>query len=323
MDRYHIVVSNYNRIESFVDNFHRINNFNKNSDKVYVMDCSPEETWEKQLEQTKMLSKYGLMFNSNLFFIRRRNWNLNHGAQLDYIKAIIDGHIAKPTYTAFVQEHYFDLNNYVKEDTIPENSSYDLDLIEAKFSEDREVGCVFLARNGIRVSLTNPVISKKHFLWGDENTVANFYKNSVYKDMVTQGLTLKGANKRCFFIDGGNFIIKTDLYVNWFNSRKHLLVKGDGSYAFCHVWEIRLGCILYKQNIKWLDIKNNISYKNVEELYEIQNSSCLSLSKQWYDNRVWFFFYGRDMINYLPFPLKYIRKYLREYIRNYFAISSA
>ena len=315
MDRFHLVVSNYSRITSFVDNFDKIKSFDPSCDKIYIMDCSPEETWQNELEYAKKLERFGLKYNHNLFFIRRRNWNLNHGAQLDYIKSVIDANIPEPKYIAFVQEHYFDLKNSVKDDTIPENSDYDMDRIEDAFTKDRDVGCVFFARNGIRVGQTNPAKSHDDFFWGDSDTVLQSYSRSKYRYLIDNHKAIKGSRARCFLVDGGNFIVKTKLYTDWFKSRPHLLMNGDGSYGFCHVWEIRLGYILYTQNIKWVDMANNLSYTKAEELFELQKQSEKSLYKLWYENRIWFFYYGRDMSKYMPLPFMDVRKYLREYLR--------
>ena len=313
MDRFHIVVSNYNRIESFVRNFEKISNFDLENDKVYVMDCSPEGNWAVQLEQTKSLASHGLEYDRNLFFIRRRNWNMNHGAQLDYIKAILDDKIEEPRYTAFVQEHYFDLDECVKDDTIPESADYDLNTIEAKFCEDEKIGCVFFSRNGIRISLNNPLKSTENYFWGDEETIVNEGHDPALINTIVGGRRLKGSKPRCFFVDGGNFIVRPMPYTNWFKVRRSHLVEGDGSYGFCHVWEIRLGYILYKQNIVWVDMLNDLSYGSVGELAAMERSTGRKYSKPWYENRVWFYFYGRDMSRYLPFPWRNIREFRLEY----------
>jgi len=316
MDRFHIVISNFNRIESFIRNFNRIINFDLEIDRIYVMDCSPEENWASQLEQCRELSQHGLKFEENLFFIRRRNWNMNHGAQLDYIKAVLEGEIEEPSYIAFVQEHYFDLDNFIKDDTLPENAEYDLNAIEAKFHENRKVGCAFFSRNGVRISMTNPLKSVENYFWGDEETIHDEGRNPEIQKPIAEGRYVKGSKPRCFFVDGGNFIIKPSYYTEWFKTRKDILVVGDGSYGFCHVWEIRLGYILYEQNIEWADMLNNLSFRTIGELAELEGKTYRKYSKPWYENRVWFYFYGRDMVRYLPFPWPLIQEYRLEYFQN-------
>ncbi len=283
MDRFHLVVSNYKRIISFVGNFHMVRGFDIKRDKVYIFDCSPLSTVQGQLEIADRLVSFGLRWGDNLFFIRRRNWCVNHGAQLDYIRCIQEKTVMMPKYTAFVQEHYFDLQHLVQEDTIPEEAVYDLDRIDTKFRSNDKIGCVFHARNGVRVSVSNPVTNR--MFNGGHGTAL-----------------IPKAIRRCFFIDGGNFIVRPQLYLNWFEKHPYYLTKGDGSYGFAHVWEIRLGKIIYDQKAKWVDMHRNIEYNSIDELDDLEEMNKDKYSALWYDFREYFFLYGRDMIYYKPLP---------------------
>ncbi|MGD0272574.1 MAG: hypothetical protein ABSB96_02425 [Gaiellaceae bacterium] len=296
MDRFHIVVSNYERLSCFVDNFQRIRGFDGERDRVYIMDCSPDHGWQEQMAVADRLTRSGLRWGKNLYFIRRRNWNLNHGAQLDYLRCLRDERIPIPAYAAFMQEHYLDLNRFIKEDTLPDGTVYDLDLIEATFGSDSNVGCVFLARYGIRISASNPVNERGREFFGDGTEL------------------LPGARRRCFCIDGGNFIVRPQLYMDWFKAHPHFLVRGNGTYGFAHVWEVRLGKILYDQRVEWVDLHRHLKYSTIEQLDAIEKSLEQKVSMLWYDHRAYFFLHGRDIQKYRPPPLASARPYLRQYL---------
>lgn len=280
MDRFHIVVSNHQRLSCFVDNFQRIRGFNGEHDRVYILDCSPNSGWRDQMAVANRLTSSGLRWGENLYFIRRRNWNMNLGAQLDYIRCLQDERIPVPAYAAFMQEHYLDLNRVVKEDTLPHNAVYDLDRIEGEFRSDSNAGCVFLARYGIRVSASNPVNEKGKEFFGDGNEL------------------LPGARRRCFCIDGGNFIVRPQLYLDWFDDHPRFLVRGNGTYGFALVWEVRLGKILYDQQIEWIDLHRHLRYSTIEQLDVIEGSLAHKASMLWYDHRRYTRFYGSDIEKY-------------------------
>ena len=300
-NRFHVIVQNYNKLQSFVDNFHRVINFDPSRDKVYVFDCSSPEEWKAQVATANQLVEKGLEWNDNLFFVRRRNWGVNHGAQLDYFRCLLDGTIAISRYSAFVQEHYFDLENYVREDTIPEDARYDLNEIERHFESYEDTGCIFFARNGIRVCVSNPVKNGASDFFGDASEL------------------LEGASQRCFCTDGGNLIVRPELYLNYFRREPSYLTKGNGSYGFSHVWETRLGKILYDQKTVWTDMCRNASYRTVEDLRALEQSRNEKLSALWYDNWLWYFFHGRDQQRYSPVNVRAIVSYFfRDYLPNAF-----
>jgi hypothetical protein len=298
MNRFHIVVSNFKRVISFVDNFNKIHGFDPGQDSIYIFDCSPESVYQSELMTANQLCSHSLEWNKNLFFIKRRNWGVNHGAQLDYFRAILDGLIQPPKLIAFMQMHFLDLKKFVKEDTLPENVIYDLDQIARKFAYDPQIGCVFHSRYGVRVLTSNPVTETAREFYGDGENL------------------LDKAVRRGFLIDGGNFIVRPELYLNWFTTHRKYLTSGDGSYPFSIVWEGRLGQILYDQKIKWCDMYRNLEYTTISDLDEIEQKLSRKVSKLWYDHRIWYFFYGRDQKLYWPFPLRSFIQYLRIYLVN-------
>jgi hypothetical protein len=297
MDRFHLVISTYLNLFSFTENFHKIKNFDQNKDKLYIFDNAPSSEVETHLKLANNLTGFGLKWGINLFFIKRRRWGLNEGAFLDYFRCLMDHKIPTPKYVSFLQDHYLDIKRFVKEDTIPEYAIFDLEKIEDKFGSDNSVGCIFFSRYGVRVCVSNPIIDGIFFGDGDE--------------------LLPDAVPRCFCIDGGNFIIKPGFFLEWFKENPQYLLKGDGSYGFTHVWEVRKCKILYDKAIKWVDMYRGFEYSNIEQLMELESKLNHKISKFWYDNRVWYFFYGRDQQPYTLKPFLPIIKYLiKEYIPN-------
>jgi len=297
-DRFHIIVQNYKRLSSFINNFFRIHSLDLKRDRIYIFDCSPESIWKSELETANTLCSYGLEWENNLFFVRRRNWGMNLGGHLDYFRSLWSGKIPKPQYVAFMQEHFLDQDNYVKEDTLPANSRYDLDQIEEKFLSDIKIGCVFHARYGVRVATSNPIIEGSREFFGDGE------------------ILIDRAVRRGFLVDGGNFIVRPELYLKWFAANPKYLTTGDGSYGFTIVWEARLGKILYDLNIKWCDLSRNLEYTTITELDLLEKNLSNKVSKLWYDHRIWYFFYGRDQQFYWPLPKRSFVRYLKIYLEN-------
>lgn len=296
MKRFHLVVSNYRRLKSFTSNFHRVQNFDSSRDAIYILDCSPEPDWREELEEADRLAEFGLSWGENLFFLYRRNWGVNHGAQLDYFRCIRDDLVKAPTFVAFLQMHYFDLENHVKEDTFPEGSVYDLNEIETKF-EDPDVGCVFFARYGVRIATSNPIRDAENEFAGDGETL------------------VEGAVRRSFIIDGGNFIARPEHFLKWFDENPGALTHGDGSYGFSIAWEDRLHRILYDQGVTWIDLSRKVRYRAIADVDRIENELGYKISKLWYDHRIWYFFYGRDLWRYWPLPFGSFVRYLWKYFQ--------
>jgi hypothetical protein len=235
--RFDIVLANRERASLFVDSFHRLAGFDPAVDRVVVMDCSREEKWAEQTSLVGRLTSHGLRFGSSLRVFRRRNWNFNQGAQLDYFRLLMDGTLEAPALVFFLQDHYLDTQRFVKEDTVPADAVLDLQAIARKFEEDVSLGCAFASRYGIRVSASNPVKTRSREFFGDGDRL------------------LSGARRRALLVDGSNFVARPQSYLRHFEAARNTLTAGDGSMGFCLVWEARLGRILYDQRVKWLSQK--------------------------------------------------------------------
>ena len=284
MTRFHLVVANYRRATSFTEKFASLRGFDPDIDKVVFFDCSPEAEWEMEYKNVQTLAAYGLQEDKNLIFFRRRTWNVCHGAHLDYFSLLLNQELEIPSYTLFMQDHYLDLARFVKEDTIPSSKQLCLTTIESLFKQDPEVGCCYLTRNGIRVSVTSSAIHPK--VYGD------------HQELLTDTV------ERHLFIDGLNCAVRPELYLPWMAKNPRRLTQGDGSYPAAFVWEIRLGWILYEQGIRWHDLANSVTFRSISELRELEKCMNQSLSKRWYDHRLWAVMYGRDMGWYWPIPWK-------------------
>ena len=293
-----------------MENFHRIENFDPERDRVFIFDCERrrwhqdhpfDSTEQSQLDVADSLTAQGLQWGVNLFFIHRRNWADNCGTQLDYFRSLLDGLIPMPEYCTFMQEHYLDLERFVNVDTIPEETAYDLDQVEAQFKSDLDVGCVILSRLGIRISTSNPDLSGR-FVGGDGSEI------------------LPNAVRRHLFPDGGNFACRPRLYTDYFARHRSQLTAGNGSYGFGLVWEPRMGQILYDQGITWLDLHRDAKYRTIADVDDIEQSRGEKISMLWYDCRHYYFLYGRDQHAYPPTPLRpllryLIKRYLPEHLR--------
>lgn len=279
MDRFHLVVANYNKIHLFISNIRKIKHLSQKFDKIFIFDCSSSSKQSKEVKEVRKLEESGFFLGKNVFFIARRNWNVNHGAQLDYLREVISTRISPAQYIFFLQDHFLDTKHFVKEDTIPNHLILDLNDIEKLFIKMKDLGCIFASRNGIRISVNNYTDKE----WGDEKT---------FKALKDKKICIK--DERNFFVDGGNFIIRSKYFIDWFKNKQELLIKGDGSYGFAHVWESRFGWILYNQGIRWYDLVYKISYRSINELVKIEEVRKRKFSKVWFDNRLWYWFYGKD-----------------------------
>jgi hypothetical protein len=289
--RIDIVVANKDRINLFWNSLDTIKNFDPEVDRIIVMDCS-DNSLEELSKSEKYLDFFQLKMNYNFLFFKRRNWNMNPGAQLDYLRLILDEKIAKPKYTFFLQDHYLDKYTAVHGDTIPTNFVYDLNLVEKELLNDKEQ-VLFSARNGFRVSSSNP-------------TLRTGISNQIHR---------AGSVPSTFCVDGCNYIVAPDYYLKYFANNPELLIKGDGSYQFAHVWESRICKILYDQNFTFYELSRNIKYKKISDLIFDYPDPC-SVWMYFYDFPAAYVFYGRDIYNY---GLLWLRRpgALCRFIKNY------
>ncbi len=301
MDRFHVVVSNYKRLFSFVENFHKIRNFNPRRDRVYILDCSPEEDWRNELEMARLLTEYGLEWGRNVIFVRRRNWAQNFGAILDYYRWMLAGEIQPVNFNFFLQEHYLDSERFLNADSIPEGRNVDLNVVEELFLSDPAIGCGFLSRYGVRISVSLPNLIPPPAAGLEGREQAPFKDHDGY---YLHHLA-EGGVRRFFFTDGGNFICRPEAYIHYFRSHRDELVQGNGSFGFCVAWEERLGKILCEQNVKWVDLHFGAVFRNLDELDAIEAQRGGKISSFWYQNMNWIYYYGYDL---MPEDAKPVRK---------------
>lgn len=292
MDRFHIVVSNYRRLFSFIENFHKIRNFDPLHDKVYITDCSPEEEWGRELESAKRLESCGLTWGENLFFIRRRNWAGNIGSILDYYRWALGGQIPATKYGFFMQEHYLDTERFVNCDCVPDDYHPDLDKIDEGFASDPQIGIAFASRLGIRISVLLPFLIPEPPAGLEGREYAPFSdSNGRYLHQ-----TPEGGVRQCFFPDGATFIVRTETLLDYFRSHEHQLIEGNGSFGFAVAWELRLGKILMDSGSKWMDLYNKVAFRTLEDVDAIEATLQRKISALWIANMNWIFYYGYDLL---------------------------
>ena len=169
MDRFHVIVFNYERIESFINNFDKICNFNPLKDKILILDCS--SNLQSQIEKLRIFAKSAnLKMGNQVQFIRRKNWGIDQGGRIDYIKALHDKKIDTAEFIWQFQEHYLDLTSewsiwsertynidgrylggQLKADTIPDNVIIDLDFCEKVYRTHPKVSMIYAARLNIGI----------------------------------------------------------------------------------------------------------------------------------------------------------------------------
>lgn len=149
MKRIDIVVANFGRIQFFCENFRKLKNFDADNDRIIVLDCSPDQ--QNQLSTlATFCNELGL--KKSIFFVRRSNWLLNHGAQLDYIHLLNSGAISRPLFCYFMQDHYLNSVRDVKGDSLPDNTKLDIDMIVDFHSKTHGNSVIFCSRDGFRVT---------------------------------------------------------------------------------------------------------------------------------------------------------------------------
>lgn len=291
--RFDLVIANTDRCEVFWEAFNSLKNFNSKHDRIIFMDCSinPQNELTKCLRYLKYLG----IQNARFYFLKRRNWNLNHGAQLDYIRLMGENKLRKPKYTYFMQEHYLNKKVLVKGDSIPGRCIIDLDEVEKLLSCNPKM-VFFCARNGFRLSAGIADIQR-------------FLNYEGKKDINT--LHLKGSRDICFEIDGGNFCLDIKYYLDHYKKNKKMYTAGNGCIHFCGTWEVRLCKILYDKGLWFFEKHRNLKFKSIAQL----KSNFPNPGKNWsyvYLRPHANFLYGRDIFRY---QFKFCREYIEEIIK--------
>lgn len=283
--RFDIVVANTNRSEVFWTSLSSLKNFDLSKDRIIFMDCSRNS--QKELEKCRRFMRDLDLEKIDFHFLKRRNWNLNHGAQLDYIRLVAESKLDKPKFTYFMQEHYLNKDIFVKGDTIPKDEVIDLNVVEQFLTANNNM-VFFCSRNGFRIS---------SFIKDEDS----YYRHNRVKDMNT--LHFKNSSDICFIIDGGNYCLDISHYFDHYGKHKDLYIRGNGCIHFCGVWETRLCKILYDQGLTFYEKRRNLKFKTVNEL----KSKYPNPGEIWgyfYQRPHAYYFYGQDIFKYSFQPRK-------------------
>ena len=279
--RFDIVVSNYTNIHVFLDSIQKIQNYDLKRDRIVIMDCSPDVHAEiRKLEQSNLAPAY------NFYFYHRRNWNMNHGGQLDYIWLVNEKLLPQAKYVFFMQEHYLNTAVLVKSDTIPEGQTIDLDVIESRF-ELKPKQIIFNSRFGFRVSAM------------PRNREFDDYKN-LDSELIS------------FVVDGANFCVISEYLQDYFADHPDLLIDGNGKYSFCHVWETRFTKIFYDFGFDFHELSRGLSFPTIDQLTKSYPEPC-EFWRYAYQNREAWFLYGRKIFP-TTIPIREAITVLRKFI---------
>jgi hypothetical protein len=148
MNRFNVVVINYNKLFSFINNFHKLLNFSEN-DIITVISIEPKN----EEEERKQLSK----FNNYKYIVREKNHGMNQLPHLDFITDIAN--INDSEYLFVMQDHYLDtesdcsrwderFNFRIKGDVIPDNITLDLNKIDKMFKDNSNLSGMYCDRRG-------------------------------------------------------------------------------------------------------------------------------------------------------------------------------
>ena len=166
MDRFHIVIYNYENIELFLDNIYKVKNFNKDLDRIIIIDCS--NNYESELNKIKRFArKNNYLVGDHLKIIRRKNWGIDQGARIKYFQLVLENKL-KSEFAWQFQEHYLDTeSNYskwpkgqkniygddiggkIKEDIIPPNIFIDLDRCESIYTNNPNTNVIYAITEGL------------------------------------------------------------------------------------------------------------------------------------------------------------------------------
>lgn len=261
MDRFHLVVFNYERISLFLDNFDKIRNFDPEQDKIYILDCSSNHKKE-QKKVANFLKEKGWELNKQVHYILRRNWGIDQGARIDYFGLLIDNYFdSPPKYIWQFQEHYLDLTSpasryplefptiggQIKADVSPENLIIDLDECEKIYEQDPAVALLYAAR-------------LKMILFSHQN------------------------GREWFYANGGNYFIRTSYALqvyerNLLDSYKMIF---DGKSDWTLFVEMDQGYRLTQKEVKWYDLVTGYSFDLPDTLrnLEIAHNVVLQQDKE-------------------------------------------
>jgi hypothetical protein len=239
MRRFNILVLNYTRLPSFLGNFGKIKGFDSSQDRVTILTCSPSE------EETQQVKAFSEKYEVEVKYQIRRNFGIDQGARVEYFTGKIDNlqEVLDAEYIFQFQEHYLDtkapysrwgkeLNFKIKGDVVPDNVTFDLNLLSHVFRENK-IAAAFCDRN-------NP----------------SWFQRAGYTYIAP---------------NGGNFILNTKQITNYHVQRelKRMHYNCDNTYRWATYAEYKWGELFFMEGKSYYDIKRNKVYSKFpkEEFY--------------------------------------------------------
>jgi hypothetical protein len=285
---------NRNKSELFWKSLNNLINFDPVLDRLIFLDCSDNPTAEG-IKCINFMNSMHLKL-SNILFIKRRNWCMNQGGIMDYVRLVGEGVLEKPLHTFFMQDHFLNKEECVKGDTIPEQLTIDLDAISSLLLNNPKT-VVFAARYGFRVCATVP----SQFCGNDFNrqseNISLLVDNSKKLGEIINGkycndlyiyyngqYHINGSEDLWLAIDGSNFCLDPQWLIQHYKKNKKLYTEGLGDYTDALVWEARFGKIFTDQKIAFHELSRNITVHSPAELKEMQQDPDSS--------KLWCYFYN-------------------------------
>jgi hypothetical protein len=257
MNRFHIVVFNFERIASLLDNFDKIKNFRPDRDRLLILDCSINHESEKQRVE-EFAQRRGWHLGKEVQVIRRKNWGIDQGARIDYL-ASLRATSNRPRYIWQFQEHYLDLNSawsfwpddvpqiggQPKGDVIPDGLEIDLDL------------CERIYESNLSVSI-------------------------IYADRLKIGVFTHEDGRQWLYADGGNFSVRSADILRAFTPDILDSYKGvyDGSYEWTLFLELDIGRQLTSADREWYDLVTHHYFADPVSLRKLEAEKHLSFHQE-------------------------------------------
>ena len=255
--RFHVVVFNFERINSFLDNFDKVQNFRPDRDRLVVLDCSLNHTTQRSLV-SEFAQKRNWTLGKELKFIQRKNWGIDQGARIDYFAALQKTK-NPPKFIWQFQEHYLDLESpwsiwpedtpkiggQLKEDTIPDGLEIDLDRCERVYTE-------------------NPDVSV------------------IYADRAKLGVFTHPEGHEWFYADGANFSVRMPDALDAFPLDTLSTYKSiyDGSYEWTLFMEMDICRRLTMRARKWYDLVTGERFEDPESVRKREVEKQISLHQE-------------------------------------------
>lgn len=237
--RFHVVVFNFERINSFLDNVHKIKNFRPDRDRLIVLDCSKNHAAQKRSVAD---------FDKDVKVIRRKNWGIDQGARIDYFTALRRTS-NPPQFIWQFQEHYLDLDSpwsiwpkdmpeiggKLKADTLPDGVEIDLDHCERIYNEHPNVSVIYADRDNL-------------------------------------GIFTHQDGREWFYADGANFSVRTTDALDAFQRATLSTYKCiyDGSYQWTLFMELDIGRQLTRPAREWYDLVTHQRFADPESLRRLE-----------------------------------------------------